>query len=108
DRRLTLAERRAQLKGLSPQAQLRNARQRAAHLSARAATAMLHRLALERERWHGWVQALKDVSPLAVLEGGYAIVNRPTGAIVRRAMEVKPGDPLRVRVSEGEFEVKVS
>jgi len=107
-RRLTLAERLAQLKGLSPQAQLRNARQRAEHLSGRAATAMLHRLALERERWHGWVQALNDVSPLAVLERGYAIVNRPDGAIVHRAKDVKPGDPLHVRVSEGEFGVKVN
>jgi len=76
-------------------------------LLARAAVAMTHHLALERERWQGLTQALNGVSPLAVLSRGYAVVTHPTGAVVRKASEVKAGDPLRVRVSEGEFGVKV-
>jgi exonuclease VII large subunit len=40
-----------------------------------------------------------------VLSRGYAIVYRePEGVIVRRAREVRPGDALRLRVSEGEIE----
>jgi exodeoxyribonuclease VII large subunit len=48
---------------------------------------------------------LDALSPLAVLSRGYAIVYRePDGVIVRRAREVRPGDALRLRVSEGEIE----
>ena len=107
DKRWALKEMRAQLKGLSPQATLVNARQRVDDVFARAATATLHRLSLERERWNGMIQALNGVSPLAVLNRGYAVVTTPTGAVIRRAAEVKTGDPLKVRVSEGEFGVKV-
>jgi exodeoxyribonuclease VII large subunit len=107
DKRLSLREQSAQLKALSPQARLANARQRADDLLARAAVAMTHRLALERERWNGLAQALNGVSPLAVLSRGYAVVTHPDGAVVRKASEVKSGDPLRVRVSEGEFGVEV-
>jgi len=107
DKRISLREQSAQLKALSPQARLANARQRADDLLARAAVAMTHRLALERERWNGLAQALNGVSPLAVLSRGYAVVTHPDGAVVRKASEVKSGDPLRVRVSEGEFGVKV-
>jgi exodeoxyribonuclease VII large subunit len=107
DKRLSLREQSAQLKALSPQARLANARQRADDLLARAAVAMTHRLALERERWNGLAQALNGVSPLAVLSRGYAVVSHPDGKVVRKASEVKSGDPLRVRVSEGEFGVEV-
>jgi len=108
DKRTSLREQSAQLKALSPQARLANARQHVDDLLARAAVAMTHRLALERERWNGLAQALNGVSPLAVLSRGYAIVTQPDGTVVRKASEVKSGDPLRVRVSEGEFGVQVS
>ena len=108
DKRISLREQSAQLKALSPQARLANARQRADDLLARAAVAMTHRLALERERWNGLAQALNGVSPLAVLSRGYAVVTHPDGAVVRKASEVKEGEALRVRVSEGEFGVQVN
>ncbi len=108
DRRTSLREQSAQLKVLSPQARLADARQRVDDLLARAAVALTHRLALERERWNGLAQALNGVSPLAVLSRGYAIVTQPDGRVVRKANEVKSGDPLRVRVGEGEFGVQVS
>jgi exodeoxyribonuclease VII large subunit len=107
DRRLSLREQAAQLGALSPRIQLASARQRVDDLLARAITATTHRLALERERWNGLAQALNGVSPLAVLSRGYAVVTHPDGAVVRRASEVKAGDALRVRVSEGEFGVRV-
>ncbi len=107
-KRASLREQSAQLKALSPRAQLANARQRVDGLQARAALAMTHRLALERERWNGLTQALNGVSPLAVLKRGYAVVTHPNGAVVSKAREVKEGEALRVRVGEGEFGVRVS
>ena len=65
-------------------------------------------LALERKRAAlaqsaGRLQAL---SPKATLSRGYAIV-RTEGEIVRSAAAVRPGQPLRVEVAEGEFGARV-
>jgi len=51
---------------------------------------------------------LDALSPLRVLERGYAIaLHEATGRAVRRQSEVKEGDRLVVRVSDGEFGAKV-
>jgi exodeoxyribonuclease VII large subunit len=51
---------------------------------------------------------LDALSPLRVLERGYAIaIRESTGRAVRAATEVKQGDRLRVRVFDGEFGAKV-
>ncbi len=100
-----LAERQAQLRGLSPVAQLRSARQGLDDLSARAGAALGYRVALDRARWQGLHQALGTVNPRAVLARGYAVVTTATGAVVRQAAAVAPGQALRVQVHEGEFTV---
>jgi exodeoxyribonuclease VII large subunit len=51
---------------------------------------------------------LDALSPLRVLERGYAVViHESTGRAVMSHSEVKEGDRLRVRVSDGEFGAKV-
>jgi exodeoxyribonuclease VII large subunit len=51
---------------------------------------------------------LDALSPLRVLERGYAIaIQESTGRAVMSQAEVKEGDRLRVRVSDGEFGAKV-
>jgi exodeoxyribonuclease VII large subunit len=51
---------------------------------------------------------LDALSPLRVLERGYAIaLHEGTGRAVRSQREVKEGDRIRVRVSDGEFGAKV-
>jgi len=51
---------------------------------------------------------LDALSPLRVLERGYAIaLHESTGRAVRSQSEVKEGDRLRIRVSDGEFDAKV-
>jgi len=46
---------------------------------------------------------LDVLSPLAVLGRGYAIVWGPEGMILRRALEVEPGDRVRIKLAEGEL-----
>ncbi len=105
--RWSLAEKQAHLTGLSPHALVRNARQRLDDLSTRTAVALVHRSKLERERVNRLTQALNNVSPVVVLSRGYALVTDTDGAVVRSASAVQPGDPLHVRVDEGEFGVEV-
>ena len=80
-------------------------RQRLDDLAARAAAGLHYRLSLDRQRWQGQNQALHNVSPLAVLNRGYSMVSQPDGTLVRQVSQVTPGQPLRVRVSDGEFNV---
>jgi exodeoxyribonuclease VII large subunit len=100
-----LTARQAELRSLSPESQVRAAQQRLDDLTARAAAGLHYRLSLEHQRWRGLAQALNNVSPLAVLNRGYAMVSQPDGTLVRQTAQVWPGETLRVRVSDGEFEV---
>jgi exodeoxyribonuclease VII large subunit len=109
-RRWQLAEQMQALRHLSPATQLGQARQRVDELLARAETVLQHNLILGRERLTGMVGRLGGVSPLGTLERGYAIVRHrgKKGAVVRSIAQVAPEDELGVRVTDGEFRVKVA
>ncbi|MGJ6961139.1 exodeoxyribonuclease VII large subunit [Streptosporangium sp. G11] len=49
---------------------------------------------------------LVSLSPAATLERGYAIVQRPSGDVVRLASEVSPGDELTVRFPDDRVKVR--
>jgi exodeoxyribonuclease VII large subunit len=46
---------------------------------------------------------LHSLSPLAVLERGYALVLAPAGTLIRSAAQVASGDKVRTRLADGEF-----
>jgi exodeoxyribonuclease VII large subunit len=92
---------------VSPAAQLRSDRQRLDELSHGSQVAILHSLRLRRERLLGFQQRLLGLSPQAVLRRGYAIVEHPDGRLVQRVSQVSQGDSLKVRVSDGGFDVRV-
>ncbi len=50
---------------------------------------------------------LSQLSPLAVLGRGYAIVEKPEGQIIRSAEDAAPGDRLTVRLHRGQLDVTV-
>lgn len=51
--------------------------------------------------------SLEALSPLAVLQRGYAIVQSLDGHLVRDARSVSVGDPLSVRLARGRLDVQV-
>jgi len=108
DQRWALSGLQTQLRGLSPLGRVRAAQQRVDDLAARAAAALGYGVSLQRARFQGLRQSLLNVSPLAVLARGYAVVSTPAGDVIRRAADVRPDDPLRIRVAEGEFGVTAS
>jgi exodeoxyribonuclease VII large subunit len=65
-------------------------------------------LAVERKRaaLERAAGRLKALSPRATLERGYAVV-RTDGEVVRSPTTLRPGQPLRVEVAEGEFGARV-
>jgi exodeoxyribonuclease VII large subunit len=98
-----LDQQRRALQRLSPQARVDRHRQQADDLTRRAGRSVGHALALHRSRLVGLQARLQALSPLATLERGYAIVRRQdTGAVVQRVGQVGAGDPLVIRVQDGE------
>ena len=50
---------------------------------------------------------LQGLSPVAILERGYAIVQDADGVAIRGAGQVEIGDPLAVRLHKGRLGVRV-
>ena len=50
---------------------------------------------------------LHSLSPLAVLERGYALVLTAAGGVVRSAVQVAPGDRVVTRLTDGVFTSRV-
>jgi len=78
-------------------------RDRAVRVLARVSPAPLAgRLREARARLEGAAGRLESVSPLAVLQRGYALVTDPVGHPLTTAAAVRPGARLRVRFADGE------
>jgi exodeoxyribonuclease VII large subunit len=63
-------------------------------------------LARSRDRVAGFLPQLRSLHPQATLARGYAVVERE-GGVVRSVREVKAGDRLDIRVSDGAFPARV-
>ncbi len=77
-------------------------------LRDRAARALTHRLHRAEGDLTHTLARLRALSPAATLARGYAIVQRPDGHVARAATDVAPGDPLRIRLAEGELTATVT
>jgi exodeoxyribonuclease VII large subunit len=88
------------LERVSPGPGLERERQHLGHQRARLEEAV-HRLAgRDRGQLKGFVDRLEALSPLKVLARGYAIALTAGGRAVRSAADVRPGDPLTVKLGQ--------
>jgi len=76
-----------------------------AEASSRQAIALI--LAQARRRLEPLAAQLRQLSPLRVLDRGYAIVQDASGHVLKDATETKPQADLTVRLSKGRLEVLV-
>lgn len=104
ERRRRTLEERLRFYDLRPR--LARDRARLEALDARAISVWARELARRRQRLETAVARLEQLSPLKILERGYAIVASERG-IVKDAAEVEAGEALRVRVAKGQFEAVV-
>ncbi|WP_304364780.1 exodeoxyribonuclease VII large subunit, partial [Cobetia marina] len=104
------------LQQASPARDIQRHRQQLAMLTPRLDNALPRRLAADRERLEGAMRALNAVSPLNVLNRGYAIVERVGGSqtpaaddskVIRAAHQTQPGEMLSIRLGEGRLAVEV-
>jgi len=92
----------------SPMFQVAQWRQRVDELEHRLAVCLGHRLDILGRELAALEFRLRGADPVAVLGRGYALVYRKEdGDLVRSVRQVSPGDALRVRVSDGEFDASV-
>lgn len=91
----------------SPAGQIRSNRQRLDDQSRHLSISLTHLLAIDRARISTMEKSLSTLSPLSILQRGYALVIRPDSSLVRSTHQVQPGDPLTIRVQDGSFPVQV-
>lgn len=91
----------------NPRHHLDAQRRRAGELGERARRALEAALRVARTRLAGDAERLHALSPLAVLERGYAIARRDDGAVVRSSAEVGVGESLELTFRSGGARVRV-
>jgi exodeoxyribonuclease VII large subunit len=95
---------------LSPerlQTRMANAQARFDTASSGCNAAMVGRLQQARERLGLAATSLDALSPLAVLQRGYAIAQDASGALLRDAQSVAVGDEVRVRLAKGRLNARI-
>ena len=90
-----------------PRQRLAHARQHFAAGGTRLDRAMERMLHEEKTRLHSLEAQLHSLSPLAVLERGYALVLDERGELVRSVQQVIPGARVSTRLSDGTFKSRV-
>jgi exodeoxyribonuclease VII large subunit len=69
--------------------------------------AIRSRFAESRERLGLAAASLDALSPLAVLQRGYAVAQRKDGSLLRSAEAVSVGDSVKIRLAKGAFDARV-
>ena len=85
----------------SPMASFESRRKALELMEKRLISAQSGNVAKNRQRFVAQVSKLDAMSPLKVLTRGYALVAKEDGQLVRSVMDVKPKEPIAVRVSDG-------
>jgi exodeoxyribonuclease VII large subunit len=96
---------RSRLKYVSPERRVQSEYQHLDELSRRASSALTHRIQLQSNHVNGISKRLLSLNPEGILSRGYAIITRKEdGKVVSKIAQAH--DEMKVRVSDGEFEVR--
>ncbi len=81
-------------------------RELASHAAAMA-TAMRTALQRNRSRLGQIEHQIRALSPVAILERGYALVFDSTGKLIKSSVQVEPGDEISARLAQGTLTARV-
>ncbi len=107
DQELRLDNLAGRIDRLSPRNQINNGRQRLDEITGRLQRGTDTVIKSRRDACLGTLARLEALNPEAILQRGYAILTDVDGATVYQVGQTSTGQQLRVRVSDGEFEVIV-
>jgi exodeoxyribonuclease VII large subunit len=102
-KRVTLEQR---LRYFDVRPKLERDRNRLDTSSAGARRAIERVIAGKRRRWENGLARLEQLSPLRVLERGYAIVQKKSGGVLKDPAAVEPGTALEIRLAGGSLEAE--
>lgn len=91
----------------TPQPRIYRAQTRIQQLEYRLAENLRARLSSTRERFGNAVTHLEAVSPLSTLARGYSVTTATDGKVLKQTKQVKAGDVLTTRLSDGWVESEV-
>ena len=92
----------------SPLAYLERHENDLANLSYRGSTLVDSLVHQTTDRLHGIIGKLRTLSPQKTLDRGYAIVRNATGSVVTSTASASTGDPLTLRVADGDIATTVN
>jgi exodeoxyribonuclease VII large subunit len=106
-RQLRVAELSASVLRHDPRQQLSHARSHFDAYRSRLGRTLERTIEAARARLGALDAQLNSLSPLAVLDRGYALVLDAQGSLVRSTRQVAPGETVRTRLSDGTFTSRV-
>jgi len=92
----------------NPARNLNNHKKYQASLQNRLQLGVQSQLKLKTQHLHRQQHALRIISPLAVLERGYAISTDEQGQVLQDVTQLNPGQTVQTRLAKGEFSSKVT
>jgi exodeoxyribonuclease VII large subunit len=98
----------ARLKALDLRLRFAETRRRLATADRAAAETVRSRLGRARGRYQQLAAALDQLSPLRVLERGYAIVQDERGRVIKDAAQTPPDSAIGIRLSRGRLTARVT
>ena len=105
EQKTSLSSIASQLRYVSPDRRIQSERQRVDELTRRAYSSLFHHVQLQSAHVGGMQRRLEALNPNAVLARGYAVLTRKDdGSVISRVEQAS--EEMKVRVSDGEFEVK--
>jgi len=102
-KRVTLEQR---LRYFDVRPKLERDRNRLDTLHAGELRAMERLIAGKKRRWENGLARLEQLSPLRVLERGYAIVQKKSGGVLKDPAAAEPGTALEIRLAGGTLEAE--
>ncbi|MCB0385245.1 MAG: exodeoxyribonuclease VII large subunit, partial [Bdellovibrionales bacterium] len=91
----------------TPERALIHVREKVASLEKSLRLLTLRGLDTKKAEWKRLLQLLDSLSPLKVVERGYAILRTEDGRVIKSARELKENDEFDIKMHEGEVRAKV-
>ncbi|MBN1960144.1 MAG: exodeoxyribonuclease VII large subunit [Deltaproteobacteria bacterium] len=108
DKRLTLQQLETRLVGLHPRMHLVNVRSRLSDQYNRMRYATYQYILSRKQRLDSFSVQLRALSPLGVLDRGYAIIQNASGKLVQSYEQVQEGEAIKVSLAKGGISATVN